>query len=975
MPDGDSAGFSITAAGTAPLSYQWQRDGAPISGATEARYTTPPLKLTDSGGKYQVVVTGPGGSISSSVAVLTVTPIALSIAAQPQPRAVPDGSSASFSVQLERGSEPVSFQWLRDGEAIPGAAAASYTTPILSLQDSGAKFQVRISNPAGIINSEPAALSVTPVAPSITMQPQSLAVADRATVQLQLKASGSAPLSYQWRRNGQAIPGATEASYGFVAAYGNSGDRYSVLISNAIGSMESQVAAITVNPLLPAILGQPQKASISTGAGGSFTVSADGTAPLRYQWQRSMDGGLSWNDMAGATTSSYRVSTATLADAGALLRAAISNPAGTVYSDAALLTVAANVRVVAGATGGVGFAEGLGSLARFGPLWGLVAAPNGDIFVADHDNQVIRRVGRDGKNSVYAGKVGVQSVTEGALAETRLTMPEHLTIDGAGNLYVSEQCSVRKISADGVSSRVAGYPHQCGFVDGQGSAARFDYILGLAADVSGNVYVSDAGSNQALRKISPTGLVSTVTRKLNVLGGLTLDASGKVLLIANSAIFRVDDDGEATLFAGRAGEPANTEGHRLADGRLSYPQSLAFDRQGNLFVTEYSRIVRIDTAGMVLSAAGFGYNPDPASRDGRGPAATIQGASGITLLPDGVLAFVDTYEATLRLLEPSTTMVTTLAGAAPNRGTRDGLAVQARFNAPEALLVDAAGNVVVADAANSRVRVLSRDGLVSTLAGSSWGAADGAGTAALMQMPAALAYDATGNLYVADRSSHTIRKISSGGVVSTVAGKANEWGNTDGLLANARFNSPNGLAVDSKGNIYVADSGNRLIRVISPSGIVSTLAGGAPSCWPRDGRGEGACFGWPMGLAFDAQGILYVADFGANAIRRVSLDGEVSTSFGVLNSPGYNDDVAPYARFNGPHSLAFDPSGNLYVSDRNNAAIRRITPTGVVSTVIGVKGLAALRPGTGGAINRPMGIAVLPSGRLLFVSEHAVVSD
>ena len=246
-----------------------------------------------------------------------------------------------------------------------------------------------------------------------------------------------------------------------------------------------------------------------------------------------------------------------------------------------------------------------------------------------------------------------------------------------------------------------------------------------------------------------------------------------------------------------------------------------------------------------------------------------------------------------------------------------------------------ANPVYVADTANATIRAISSAGVVTTFAGSTTGRGntDGTGTAATFSYPVGLALDSSGNLYVADATNDTIRKITSAGVVTTFVGGAGFAGSTDATGTAARFNYPTGVTVDSSGNVYVADTTNNTIRKITSGGAVSTLAGVAGLSGYADGAGIAAMFNQPGGLALDSSGNLYVADTGNSAIRRVTPAGVVTTFAGLPTVAGLEDATGTAALFNQPKALAFDSSGNLWVADTGNAAIRMVTSAGVVTTV------------------------------------------
>lgn len=312
------------------------------------------------------------------------------------------------------------------------------------------------------------------------------------------------------------------------------------------------------------------------------------------------------------------------------------------------------------------------------------------------------------------------------------------------------------------------------------------------------------------------------------------------------------------------------------------------------------------------------------------------------------------------------TVVSTLAGSGA-AGYADGAASVARFSTPEGVAVDAQDNVYVADAENSSIRKITPAGVVSTLAGNGTnGLVNGTGTAARFYAPVDVALDKQNNLYVADAKNHCIRKITPAGAVSTLAGTG-VAGFADGPAASAQFDTPNGIAIDDQNVIYVADYGNYRIRKITPGGVVSTLAGTGQSGF-ADGAGSKAQFTSPEGLTLDAQGQLYVADFVGNRIRKITPDGTVSTLAGT-GVNGYVDGPGNTAQFGGITGVTIDAHGDLYASDLSNNCIRKITVLGEVSTLTGTSagGFADGPIGTG-QFKGPTGIVAGAEG-VLYVTE------
>lgn len=316
---------------------------------------------------------------------------------------------------------------------------------------------------------------------------------------------------------------------------------------------------------------------------------------------------------------------------------------------------------------------------------------------------------------------------------------------------------------------------------------------------------------------------------------------------------------------------------------------------------------------------------------------------------------------------PTTFTATTYAGSG-TAGFADGPAATAEFNDPYGVAVDGADNVYVADFGNNRIRKISPQGVVSTVAGTGEpGFADGPGASARLNQPTGVAVDPGGVIYFADRANNRIRKISPQGVVSTIAGTG-DAGFADGAGATAQFNSPGGVAVDRTGNIYVADFGNHRIRKISQQGTVSTLAGsGVPGF--ADGPAASAQFNSPAGIALDRAGNLYVADFGNDRIRKISPTGVVSTAAGS-GDPGFADGPGAAAQLKAPFAVAVDAAENVYVTDRGNERIRIITPAGDIRTIAGNGTPGYLDgPGSAALFNGSIGVAAEPDGAL-FVADR-----
>lgn len=336
--------------------------------------------------------------------------------------------------------------------------------------------------------------------------------------------------------------------------------------------------------------------------------------------------------------------------------------------------------------------------------------------------------------------------------------------------------------------------------------------------------------------------------------------------------------------------------------------------------------------------------------------------------------------------------VTTLAGQAGQRQVTDGTGSAARFYAPAGIVIDGSGNLIIADTCNNVFRKVTTAGVVTVFSGTpidenshpvNVGATDGAAADATFHMgdspspdgpygtptftsvgSRTLGIDRNGNVYFADTMNDTLRKISPNGAVTTIAGSPGAQGSNDGTGAAARFDTPMGVAVDSSGNIFVADTANDMIRKVTPDGVVTTFAGAARQFGSNDGTGASAQFSNPSGIAIDTSDNLYVTDTVNHTIRKITPSGIVSTLAGLAGVSGTSDGSRTQARFNRPSGIAVDSSGNVYVADTGNHAIRKVSTSGTVTTIAGTLGTSGSSDGTGTAaqFNSPYGLTVDSSG-------------
>lgn len=580
----------------------------------------------------------------------------------------------------------------------------------------------------------------------------------------------------------------------------------------------------------------------------------------------------------------------------------------------------------AGLAGGSESGDDTGAAARLGSPRGAAVDGSGNLYVADADQHVIRRVTPAGIVTTVAGSPGRRGHEDGPGAAARFHTPQGVAVDPAGNVYVADtfNSTIRKITAAGIVSTLAGNPDQRGSTDGDGPAALFRNPAGVTVDAAGVVYVADTG-NSTIRRITPAGAVTTL--------------------------------------AGSPGQAASDDGTGSA-ARFSFPRGIAVADSGDLYIadTENSVIRKVTPSGEVSTLAGSAG--EAGTTDGPGSLARFRNPRGIAIDDSGRIYIADTFNSTIRWIDEEG-VVHTLAGNAGDAGSSDGSGVDALFFDPQGIAVGSSGAIYVADTGNQTIRTVSLQGAVLTLAGAaSQGGEDGEGAAARFDGPREIALDGSGHLHIADRGNHTIRKATPQSAVVTLAGTAGLFGANDGTGPDARFDYPEGLAVDTDGTVYVAESSNHTIRKISPSGMVTTLAGSPGEPGDEDGEGSQARFREPQALALGAPGILYVADTGNHRIRRVTSEGTVTTIAGS-GAPGGANGNGTAAAFSSPRGLVLDGDGNLLVSDTDNHRIRKIAPNGEVTDFAGTgQDSHADGPVAAAGFSFPLGLAWEPSGTL-----------
>jgi len=615
-------------------------------------------------------------------------------------------------------------------------------------------------------------------------------------------------------------------------------------------------------------------------------------------------------------------------------------------------------RVAGNGKAGYSGDSGLATEAQLNLPEGLAVDSGGIVYIADTGNNVVRKVTTDGVITTIAGNGTAGYSGDGAAATgAQLNSPEGVAADGAGNVYISDTKNsvIRSVTAAGIIATVAGNGTR-GFSGdgGPGTSAQLNMPAGIAVDSAGNLYIADSG-NSAIRKLV-AGAITTVAgtggvpgyygdggpaakAQLNAPSSVALDPAGNLYIAdtTNNFIRKVAVGGIITTFAGSGSSGGfGGDGGPATSALLWSPWGVAADPAGNVFIADYRnhRVRIVGTDGIIATLAGNGAFDTPG---GGGPATSSQLALPKTVALDssGNFYIADTAGNTVRQVTPGGT-ITTLAGTGLPGYTGDsGPATAAQLNGPQGVVVDSSGNVYISDSSNEVVREITTDGNIATFAGDGTMGYSGNGAAATageLNLPCGLALDSTLDLYIADFGNNVIREVTSANdYIVFAAGAFNAGYYGDGAAAtSALLDSPSSVAIDSSGNIYIADSYNSVIRKVNTSGIISTVAGTGTAGYSGDGgAATSAQLYLPWGVAVDSSGNLFIGDTGNNVIREVSSSGNISTVAGN-HTGGYSGDGGPAtsAQLNGPAGLVVDSAGNVYIADTNNSVIRLLTPAG-----------------------------------------------
>ena len=498
----------------------------------------------------------------------------------------------------------------------------------------------------------------------------------------------------------------------------------------------------------------------------------------------------------------------------------------------------------------------------------------------------------------------------GPAVQARLDFPAAVALDGAGNLYIADDSNhrIRRVDTTGTITTFAG-TGDGGYSGDNGPAvqAQLAFPSGVAVDAAGNLYIADTDSN---------------------------------------TIRRVDAAGAITTFAG-TGEGGSSTGGFSGDGgpavaaRISGPTGVAVDGAGNLYIADRAnhRIRRVDASGTITTIAGIG---EFRSDGDNAPAVHAELARPFGVAADGTgnLYIADSNHHRVRRVDAAGTITTIAGSGRQGYSGDDGPAIHAKLSGPTGVAVDSAGNLYIADRLNERIRRVDAAGTITTIAGTGdtgYSGDNGPAIRARLDLPFRVAVDGAGNLYIADRNNHRIRRVDAAGTITTIAGTGDPGFSGDGgPAARAQLDLPYGVAADGAGNLYIADSNHHRVRRVDAAGTITTVAGRGERGYSGDGgpavRGQ---LNLPFAVAADGAGNLYVADSGNHRIRQVDATGTITTIAGT-GEPGFSGDGGPagVAQVSTPAGVAVGSAGNLYVADHRNDRIRVLTRSSPVPTTL-----------------------------------------
>ena len=580
--------------------------------------------------------------------------------------------------------------------------------------------------------------------------------------------------------------------------------------------------------------------------------------------------------------------------------------------------------------------------------------------------------------NLQAQRIGTSAggfVNDGNVAtNAAMSLPQNVAFDSAGNMYISDAVNqrVRKVDATTkiittfAGTGIAGRRHGDGHPANQ---AGIRSPRGIVVDATGNVYFSDSG-NQSVRMVDTSGIIHTfagngnsgytgdggpaTSAELNQPAGLTIDSAGNIYIADtfNNAIRMVDTSGIIHTVAGNGKEGYSGDGGAATSAELDRPRGMFVDVSGNLFIADTNnRAIREIVSGIINTIAGNGQLG--CAGDGSAATAASIGNPRDVLVANGTLYISNGGCDQIRAVTLSSGIITTFAGTNLGYDGEGNPPLAAKFSTPTGLGLDPSGNLLVVDSGNNRVRQITSTA-VNTIAGGYTGDG-GPSLHSALNDPQNIVFDKHSNMFIVEGNGNRVRKVSPTGTITTFAGTGVTGSTGNGGLATAAtLNNPLGVAVDGNANVYIADNGNNVIRVVNKTGTISIFA-------------QNAHFSYLASLAVDSHNNVYAADQNACVIWKITPAALVSVIAGEVNNCGYNSDGGPAtsALLNAPYGVALDSSGNLFIGDTSNNRVRRVNTAGIISTVAGNGTCGYTGDGgsaTAAEICTPLGIKVDPAG-------------
>lgn len=643
---------------------------------------------------------------------------------------------------------------------------------------------------------------------------------------------------------------------------------------------------------------------------------------------------------------------------------------------------------------------GRGPATSFGQFVNSVAINGNRVFTTDVGAHVVRVLNaKSGNQSVAAGNLTPGFSGDGgpAIRAQLGFFNAGVAVDAAGNLYITDRggfgtpggnSRIRRVDTSGNITTVAGNgtPGYSGD-GGPATAAQLNFPFDVAVDSVGNLYIADS-DNGVIRKVDTSGIISTVADGFFFATGVAIDSLGDVYIsdYLQASVFKLDvDRGVVRRVAGRGESGYDGDGGPARNARLNLPFDVAFDSAGNFYVADSgnSAIRKVDRAGIITTVAGngtAGFSGD----GGQATAAQLNNPTGVAVDSTGKLHIADSSNFRLRTVS-TTGVINTVAGTGGNGAGPDGGPPPTRIELSlvEGVTTSPDGSIYVAAIGNSTVRKISSAGVVTTVAGNGiygYGGDGGPATSAFLSGDRDVALDAGGNLYIADTDNNRIRKVDTTGIITTFAGTGVAGFSGDGGPASAaQISGPRGVEIDTAGNLYIADSFNSCVRKVTRAGRITTVAGmgGVFGNSGDGGPATSALLGDPEGVAFDAAGNYYITDFSNCNVRKVDSNGIITKVAGT-GVCGFSGDGGPAtgAQFLNPIGIEVDSVGNILIADTFNNRVRKIDGTGIITTFAG-SGLDGNSQGGFGGDGGQADAALLnaPIGVALDANDNLFIGD